>query len=363
MKRPVLVTGALLGAAAAGAVTAVAVTGGAAPAGAAAPPPVTVATVVRTNLATSVLTAGTLGYAPAPPVVNQLTGTYTALPQPGTVIRPGQVLYRVDDQPAVLLQGTTPAWRAFTAGMIGGPDVTELQRNLIRLGYATGLFSKPTGQFDWLTADAVIRWQHAAGYPATGQINLGQVVFLPGPVVAGAQNAAPGQPATAGQSPYQVTATTRVITVAATQNLPAVTVGEAVTVILPSGTTTPATITAIGPPPPDTTSSTSGSGSGGSGQQSAASTVLTISPSRPGATGTGQDITVQVSVTTQSVRDVLAVPVSALLALAGGGYGVEVVEPFGARRLTGVTTGLFASTLVQVSGPGIRPGVKVVTAQ
>ena len=53
---------------------------------------------------------------------------------------------------------------------------------------------------------------------------------------------------------------------------------------------------------------------------------------------------------------VLAVPVSALLALAGGGYGLEVVEPSGAHRLVGVRTGLFAGTLVQVSGPGSRPG-------
>lgn len=358
MKRPVLAAGALLGAAAAGAVTVVAVTGGTAPAGAAAPPPVTLATVVRTDLATSMLTAGTLGYAPTTPVVNQLTGTYTALPRPGTVIRPGQVLYRVDDQPAVLMQGATPAWRAFTQGMTGGPDVTELQRNLIKLGYATGLLGRPTGQFDWLTADAVARWQQAAGYLATGQIGLGQVVFLPGPVVTGGQNAAPGQAATPGQSPYQVSAATRVITVADTQNLPPVTAGETVTVILPSGAPIRGRITAIGSPPPG---SAGPSGSGGSGSQE--STVLTISPSHPDTTGTGQGIAVQVSLTTQSVRNVLAVPISALLALAGGGYGVEIAGPSGTRTLTRVTTGLFASTLVQVSGPGVQPGVKVVTAQ
>ena len=133
MKRPVLAGGALLAAATAGAVTAVAVTGGAAPAGAAAPPPVTEATVVRTELATTMLTSGTLGYAPTTPLVNQLTGIYTALPQPGTIIRPSQALYSVDDQPAVLMQGSTPAWRPFALGMPGGPDVTELQRNLITL--------------------------------------------------------------------------------------------------------------------------------------------------------------------------------------------------------------------------------------
>ena len=69
------------------------------------------------------------------------------------------------------------------------------------------------------------------------------------------------------------------------------------------------------------------------------------------------------SLAVQSARDVLAVPVTALLALAGGGYGVEVVLPSGAHHLVGVTTGIFAGGLVQVSGPGITAGTKVVVAQ
>jgi hypothetical protein len=59
---------------------------------------------------------------------------------------------------------------------------------------------------------------------------------------------------------------------------------------------------------------------------------------------------------------VLAVPVSALLALAGGGYGLEVVGPSGAHHLVGVTAGLFASGQVQVSGPDIAAGTRVVVA-
>ena len=71
----------------------------------------------------------------------------------------------------------------------------------------------------------------------------------------------------------------------------------------------------------------------------------------------------QVSLTTQSVKGVLAVPVSALLALSGGGYGVEVVSASGIHHLVGVTTGIYAGSRVQVSGAGIAQGVKVVVAQ
>ena len=352
-------------AAVAGAVTATAIRGGAATASPPGPPPVTVATVTRTSLVTSTLTAGTLGFAPADPVVNQVTGIYTALPRPGAVIRRGQALYHVDNLPVVLMTGPVPAWRAFTPGMTGGPDVTELQNNLIALGYAAGLLTAPSGQFDWLTADAVERWQTACGYPATGQVTLGQIVFLPTAVVAGALNDAPGQAASAGQAPVQVTTAQRVVTVPVSQNLPPVSTGENVSIILPSGTRTPGRVTAVGPVPPGSGSAgSSGSGSSGTGSsQSSATTQLTVIPDHPAATGTGRDIAVQVSLVTQRAWGVLAVPVSALLALAGGGYGIEVVEPSGPHRLVGVTTGLFADTLVQISGPGIRAGTKVVTAQ
>jgi membrane fusion protein, multidrug efflux system len=55
---------------------------------------------------------------------------------------------------------------------------------------------------------------------------------------------------------------------------------------------------------------------------------------------------------------VLAVPVNALLALAGGGYGVEVVTGK-TSHLVGVITGLYSDTLVRVSGPGITAGTQV----
>ena len=61
-------------------VATVAVRGGQAAPAAPAPPRVATATVVRTNLVTTALTGGTLGYAPARPVLNLVTGIYTWLP-------------------------------------------------------------------------------------------------------------------------------------------------------------------------------------------------------------------------------------------------------------------------------------------
>src|SRR5262249_30492493 len=294
---PALVTAAAV----TGAVVTVAVRGGAAAPAAAAPAPASTATVVRTNLATTVLTEGTLGYAATQPLVNQLTGTYTWVPGAGSRIR-ARPLYRVDNLPVVLMRGGTPAWRPFALGMTDGPDVRELQANLIALGYAAGLLSAPTGQFDLSTLYAVERWQLANGYPVTGQIDLGQVVFLPSAILVGAQNAAPGQAATPGQQPYQATTDQRTVTVPLNPNLPTVRVGEAISIVLPSTATTPGTAVAIGPAPSAPSSGTSGgsgsSGSSGSSDTSGGSTtpsaaatdMLTVRPDRPGATGTGDGV-------------------------------------------------------------------------
>jgi hypothetical protein len=70
---------------------------------------------------------------------------------------------------------------------------------------------------------------------------------------------------------------------------------------------------------------------------------------------------VNVSITTESVEGALVVPVDALLALAGGGYAVEVAEGR-VHHLSAVTLGLFddADGLVQVSGRGLSAGQRVV---
>ncbi len=355
MIRKVAMPAALAAAGITGVVATVALTGS--PAAPAAPRVrVSTATVRLTNLATTVLTAGTLGYAHARPLTNQLAGTYTYLPTAGRTIDAGHVLYRVDNEPVIAMRGRTPAWRTMAAG-ISGPDVTELQANLIALGFASGLFSDPSGYYDLLTADAVQRWQLAAGLLVTGQVALGQVIFVPAAIRVGAVAAVPGRAAVPGQAPYQVTTTRRIITVPMNPTLPPVTVGERVTIVLPSLERTQGRVTVIGQAP-------AAHGAAGAARGTSAPTsVLTVTPARPAATGTGSGIAIQVSLTIHSVRHVLAVPVSALLALLGGGYGIEVVTRAGGHRLVGVTAGTFAGGLVQVSGAGIAAGTKVVVAQ
>jgi len=335
------------------------------------------AVVHRQDLTVSDLVDGELGYPPSAPVVNRLAGTYTALPAEGSVIRRGQALYQVDGSPVVLLYGRQPAWRAFALGMPDGPDVAELEANLVALGFAGGLELTPDGHFNHASTVAVERWQRALGLPQTGVIELGWAVFLPGPVRVGARQAGVGAIAAPGATPFTATSSTRVVSVA----LDAARQDEArpgarVTIDLPSGRTTSGTVTEVSrvasgaPAAGGSGSAGSGSGSGGDGGGSGGgaagaqpTVTVTVRPDHPAATGQLDQEPVQVELVTDARRGVLAVPITALLALAEGGYGVEVVGASGAHRLVAVRTGLFASTMVEVSGPGIAEGTRVVTAQ
>ena len=126
--------------------------GAGAPATAATAVPVGTAAVTRTDVASEQDVAGTLGFRGSYRVVNELpAGIVTALPAPGRVVRRGQVLCPVAGQPVLLFYGPVPAWRAFWPGLTPGPDVRELQRNLIALGFDPAHQITPDGTFDWAT--------------------------------------------------------------------------------------------------------------------------------------------------------------------------------------------------------------------
>jgi hypothetical protein len=76
--------------------------------------------------------------------------------------------------------------------------------------------------------------------------------------------------------------------------------------------------------------------------------------------GTLDQAPVTVALVSATVKDVLTVPVAALLALPGGGYGVEVVSG-STRRTVPVQLGMFGDGRVQITGEGIDAGALVGT--
>jgi Putative peptidoglycan binding domain len=319
--------------------------------------PTSIRTVKRTSLSSQTPVSGTLGYAGSwtvsIPSVTAFGGAaiYTKLPSAGDVVSLGQRLYAINGQAVLLLYGSTPAWRAFHRGMSSGPDVAELNTNLRALGY-----SAPSGRlFTSATTAAISRLQRAHGLPQTGTLLLGAVVFEPGPLRVTTVTPTVGQPVAPG--PLLTASSTRhsVSVQLDTAQQSQVKVGDRVTVTLPGNSTTPGVVSSVGKV---ATFAPSAQGGGASGPTIEVSVRLL----HAAAAGTLDEAPVDVSITGASVRNVLAVPVNALLALAGGGYAVEEVEADGRHQLVAVRVGLFddAQGLVEVSGSGLAAGQRVV---
>ncbi|HTX09535.1 MAG TPA: peptidoglycan-binding domain-containing protein [Solirubrobacteraceae bacterium] len=341
---------------------------------------VSTATVQREELSATISQDGTLTYGAQPDglpytVINEAQGAYTKLPAVGQVIRQGQVLYRVDTSPVVLLYGATPVYRTLSAGMTG-PDVAELNADLVALGYATSTHVNPTsGFFGPATTTGLEKLQAALGLAQNGELTLGQAVVEPTALRVTAVSALLGASAPAGQPAMQGTSTRRQVQVAldAAQQTD-VAAGDRVTITLPNNKITSGVVTSVGTvatcasssgsvvASPTSTTTQADSCSSESPSSSTPTINVDVRPSDPGTTGTWDQAPVQVGITTSRVPHALVVPVTALLAQANGGYAVEVVGPGASNHLVPVSLGLFddADGVVQVTGSRLTAGERVV---
>jgi hypothetical protein len=168
-------------------------------------------------------------------------------------------------------------------------------------------------------------------------------------------SATPGTLAEQGASILSATSTRPQVSIdldAAQQGL--VKVGDKVTITLPDGTTTSGVVSRVG--------SVATTPSDSSDSQDTSPTIsVEVTLTHPAQAGHLDQAPVLVAITTDTVKHALVVPVNALLALAGGGYAVEVSSG-GSRHLVPVELGLFddAQGLVQVSGSGLEEGQRVV---
>jgi hypothetical protein len=276
--------------------------------------------------------------------------------------------------PVVLLYGPVPAYRDLSEGMTGA-DVTELNRDLLHLGYATRAALGPKSGWDYYSAEtayAVEQLQTKLGLTVTGTLPLGQAAILPGAaLVTGlGTTTSLGGPATSGTVVLTATSVTPEVTVELDPSLQSeVKDGDQVAITLPDGSITPGVVSQVGrvaTTPNSSSSSNSGSASqsGNSSNSSASGSGATItvlvSLTHPKAAGKLNQAPVTVTITTGSVSNALTVPVNALLAEPGGKYAVEVTGP-GGHHLVSVTPGMFddAAGKVQVSG-NLTPGQHVV---
>jgi len=367
--------------------------------------------VVRTDMSGSREMQGMLGYDSPRTIRGAGEGRVTWLPNRGATVKRGRQLYRADERPAVVFYGSTPLYRRLDTPGSVGRDIRVVADNLRALGYDIGSQPAPgtvvrqqasagapapvtpgpgqgettppagpssapdggagqgtdasqegapspgpsqstvkegDGVLTTSLMSAIKRWQKAVGVDQTGILDVSDVVVTKSAVRVSDVLAQPGDEASGDL--MTVTATTKSVTVPVESlDMGSIKSGQQVTVVLPDRTTVPGKVAAI-----STVVQGEQGESGGTGQTK---TNVTVSLDDPRSARQIDSAPVQAQFQGESKKDVLAVPVGALLAVREGGYAVRL----SGGRLVPVDTGMFAQGLVEISGRGVSEGMKVET--
>jgi hypothetical protein len=325
--------------------------------------PANTVAVVRGTLSATVSLQGTLTRRARPDgspyaVINQARGTYTELPDDGAERHCGDVLYRVDDDPVLLLCGPVPAYRDVRRDDVG-EDVRQLNQNLHALGYVGGLglgLDPGDDVFTWTTEGALEALQHDKGFEVTGALALDEAVYLPESVRVAKVTGDLGGPAQPGARVLEATSDTPEVQVdLAPSQQGAVKQGDPARVTLPGNRSLTGTVVRFG--------RVARVSAGPDGRTGSPTIPAYIALDEPDSARDLDQAPVEVEIGTAGVERALSVPVTAIVGRSGGGFAVEVVRTKGARQLIAVDLGLFDSTAgrVQVLGEGaLREGDHVI---
>ncbi|MEC4016315.1 peptidoglycan-binding domain-containing protein [Streptomyces sp. H27-D2] len=281
------------------------------------------------------------------------SGIITWLPDGGDTITRGKPVYKVNQQKVPLLYGSTPFYRTLKQGSEGA-DVKTLEQNLSELGYDGFTVDD---EYTYSTAQAVKDWQDDLGRDQTGTVRPGDAVVASGARRVAEVKTAPGAQLSGALLTW--TGTERLIAVDLdVEYEDTVKKGTKATVTLPDNTEVEAEVTDVGTPttPKSDGSSDSSSDSSKDSQQATLPVELKVKDQK--SLGRYQAAAVDVELKDKTRKDVLAVPVNALVAQRGGGYAVEAVTSKGSEYRP-VKVGMFADSLVEVSGDGITEGLVV----
>ena len=271
---------------------------------------------------------------------------------------------------AILLYGSKPSWREFKLGMSDGIDVLQLKENLLVLGYGTLNELELDDKFTQGVEDSIARMQKDYGFQETGRFAFGEVLFVPGPSFIEASQTFPSVGVAISQNSTLVFLTpmqeveTKIAddggfseVIASLQGVSTqidvsdqelLSVGSEVEIELPDEQIIMGTVSLVGEVaviPQD--------GQGNPYLEVEIDLLEGIDYRR----WTGAQV--NISATKSVASNVLAAPVTSLLALLGGGYALEVVDS-GTSRLVAVEIGTYADNWVEVRGAGLDENTEVI---
>ena len=254
---------------------------------------------------------------------------------------PAQVVAAIDETGSIS-PGSSIATLSFGAHLVG-PDVEQLEQALDRLGFTADATLVVDDVFTPETRAALVEWQLATGQDADGVLHVGDIVVVEAAVRVIAEMAAVGGVVSPGNAVLGVADVEQIVSFdldAADQSL--ADVGDSATVVLPNTVKLTGVIEEIA-----TTATTTPDGD--------TTFAVTVRLDDPDAVGDLTEAPVDVELVGSSVSDVLAVPVSALVALSDGGYAIEADSGTG-FRLVAAEPGVFADGLVEIDVAGVEVG-------
>ncbi len=298
---------------------------------------------------------GTLGYGEARELTSERAGVVTAVADANATVIPGGELFRINFEPTILLTGDVPAYRALDTSSANGPDIRQLEQGLVDAGHGSGVTVDE--DFTSGTAAAVARWEKALGRAnPDGRVELGDVIFLPNPVRVASVKGQKGIRVASGAAVITATPTTQVVEVGLqASRADELEPGTKVQITLPDDTVTAGTVTSVG-----AESGASEDEAAVPGGEATVPVVITLDD--PAAAAEFDSGSVDVDIERSREEDVIVAPVTALVALAEGGYAVQLVDESapGGYRLVGVEVGTNTNQQVAISGDGIEAGAEVV---
>ena len=308
--------------------------------------PVTTVEATRGDLTESVEAVGTVSNGDPWPAPIASQGVVTRRHEKGTVVRPGETLIWVAGRPVTLARGETPMYRELSLTRdrdnkrLQGEDVTQLQTFLLDAGFDDKGRLTADGEFGVSTRRAVLDWQKANGLDRTGAVDRSQLVFHP-TALRIADEPRVGAEFTelmVGSPDQHVTASLD------TKHLGFVDVGTEVELDLGADETVTGRITEA---------------ETAVGDDGIRKVRVRITPETTIAPGVER---VTVTATRTAAADATIIPVLAILALGGGGYGVEIVADGtgdgtagGATELRPIELLSVADDLAAVTGD-VEPG-------
>lgn len=301
---------------------------------------------------------GTLGYGEARELVTERAGVVTSVAEAKTSVSPGGELFRVDFEPTILLSGEVPAYRALDSTSANGPDIRQLEQGLVDAGHGSGV--TVDDDFTSGTAAAVARWEKSLGRAnPDGRVELGDVIFLPGAVRISSVEAGKGTRVQTASTVLEATPTARVVELdlepGRAEDLEP---GTKVRITMPDDSETTGTVASVG-----SEDDSSDDGSQAPGGEPTIPVVVTLDDQA--AAADFESGSVDVAIERSRDVDAIVAPVTALVALAEGGYAVQLVDPEAPNgyRLVAVEVGNHTNQLVAITGKGIEAGAEVVVPE